>query len=150
LIVVLDTNVLSELTRPIPATAVLQWARAQDPGRIFTTTVCEAELLYGVTLLPAGKRRDQLAQAIDVMLNTVLGGRVLPFDRAAARRYAALADERRRRGRPVGFADLQIAAIAQASGADAVATRNVRDFAETGLSVIDPWQSHGGVPPQNA
>ena len=107
-------------------------------------------MLYGVTLLPAGKRRDQLAQAIDVMLKTVLGGRVLPFDRAAARRYAVLADERRRRGRPVGFADLQIAAIAQASGADAVATRNVRDFAETGLSIIDPWQPHDGMPPQNA
>jgi hypothetical protein len=148
--VVLDTNVLSELTRPIPAPAVLQWAHAQDSGGVFTTAVCEAELLYGVTLLPAGKRRDQLAHAIEVMLNTVLGGRVLPFNRAAARCYAALADERRRRGRPVGFADLQIAAIAQASGANAVATRNVRDYADTGLSVIDPWQSHGSMPPQNA
>ena len=68
MIVALDTNVLSELTRPLPATAVLQWARAQDPGHIFTTAVCEAELLYGVTLLPAGKRRDQLAQAIDVKI----------------------------------------------------------------------------------
>jgi predicted nucleic acid-binding protein len=148
--VVLDTDVLSELTRPMPATAVLRWARAQDPAPIFTTSVCEAELVYGVTLLPPGKRRDHLAQAIEVMLNTVLGGRVLPFNRAAACCYAALAGERRRRGCLVGLADLQVAAIAQESGAEAVAPRNVRDFAAMGLSIINPWQSHSGMSPEDA
>jgi predicted nucleic acid-binding protein len=140
-VIILDTNVLSELTRTSPSPEVLGWARAQDPNAIFTTAVCEAELLYGVQLLPVGKRRTALARAIEAMLGTVLGGRVLPFDRAAARLYAELAASHRSSGNPVAMADLQIAAIARTHRAAALATRNVGHFADCGVRVLDPWQA---------
>jgi predicted nucleic acid-binding protein len=138
--IVLDTNVLSELTRSVPAPAVVQWARAQDQATIFTTAICEAELLYGLAVMPAGQRRAQLARAIQVMLNTVLVGRVLPFDRAAARLFGELGADNRQSGRTVGMADLQIAAIARARNADLIATRNVSHFAQSGVPLVDPWQ----------
>jgi predicted nucleic acid-binding protein len=83
-VIVLDTNVFSELIRPTPSPAVLAWARAQEAGAIFTTAVCEAELLFGVAAMAEGRRRTTLARAIEAILGTILGGRVLPFDRAAA------------------------------------------------------------------
>ncbi len=137
--IVLDTNVLSELIRPVPSDAVLAWARAQDPDAIFTTTICEAALLLGVAMLPEGRHRAALGRATEAMLGTVLAGRVLPFDRTAAVAYAAWAADRRRAGRLVGTADLQIAAIARARGAAAIATRNLTDFAGCGVALIDPW-----------
>jgi len=139
--IVLDTNVLSELTRSVPSPAVVRWARAQDPATIFTTAICEAELLYGLAVMPEGQRRTQLARAIEVMLNTVLVGRVLPFDRAAARLFGDLGADSRRTGRTIGMADLQIAAIARACNADLIATRNVGDFARSGVPLVDPWQT---------
>ena len=140
-VIVLDTNVLSELVSATPSPAVLRWARAQDPEAIFTTAMCEAELLYGVAIMPDGQRRDLLTRAVQSMLNMVLAGRVLPFDRSAASAYAELAGASRREGRPAGIVDLQIAAIAQARNADAIATRNVRHFARAGVAIVDPWQA---------
>ncbi len=137
--IVFDTNVLSELIRHTTSDAVLAWARAQDSEAIFTTTICEAELLFGVSMLPEARHRAALGRAVEAMLGTVLAGRVLPFDRTAAVAYAAWAADRRRAGRPVGMAELQIAAIARARGAAAIATRNVRDFAGCGVALIDPW-----------
>lgn len=137
--IVLDTNVLSELTRATPSPAVIAWAHAQDPEAMFTTAVCEAELLFGIAAMAEGRRQAALARAVDAMLATVLGGRVLPFDRAAARIYGALAAESRRSGRPVGMADLQIAAIARARNADSIATRNAQHFAGCGVAIVDPW-----------
>jgi toxin FitB len=142
--IVLDTNVLSELTRSVPAPAVVQWARAQDQADIFTTAICEAELLYGLAVMPVGHRRVQLTRAVEVMLNTVLVGRVLPFDRAAARLFGELGADNRRTGRAVGMADLQIAAIARARNADLIATRNVGHFARSGVPLVDPWQTPTG------
>jgi toxin FitB len=140
-VIVLDTNVISELARPAPFPAVLAWARRQMPEEVFTTSICEAELLFGIALMPAGRRRDALARALTVTLTSILGGRVLPFDRAAAQAYAELAAQRRRTGRTVGLADLQTAAIALARGAAAIATRNVADFQGCGVPVINPWDT---------
>ncbi len=137
--IVLDTNVLSELTHASPTPAVMAWARAQNAAAIFTTAVCEAELLFDVAALAEGRRRTALARAVVAILGTVLGGRVLPFDRSAARIYGELAAESRRLGRPVGVADLQIAAIARARNAEAIATRNTRHFAGCGVAIVDPW-----------
>lgn len=138
-LIVLDTNVLAELTRVTPAAGVLAWARDQDPEAIFTTAVCEAELLFGVAAMAEGRRRSALARAVEAMLGAVLGGRVLSFDRKAARIYGELAAQSRRSGRAVGMADLQIAAIARAHGADAIATRNTPHFADCGVALVNPW-----------
>jgi predicted nucleic acid-binding protein len=144
-VIVLDTDVVAELIRATPAPSVLAWARAQDAAAIFTTSVCEAELLFGIAAIEVGRRRTMLTRAVEAILGTILAGRVLPFDRAAARIYGVLAAESRRAGRPVGIADLQIAAIARARDAAAIATRNTQHFAGFGVAIIDPW-SAGAVP----
>jgi predicted nucleic acid-binding protein len=137
--IVLDTNVLLELLRPAPAPQVEAWLSAQDGATIFFTTVGEAELRHGVANLPAGRRRNALSAAIEGILEEDFRDRILPFDRAAARAYAAIAAERRAAGRPISQFDCQIAAIVRANGA-AVATRNVGDFEGCGIEVIDPWR----------
>jgi predicted nucleic acid-binding protein len=139
-LILLDTNVLSELARSMPAPTVLAWARAVPVAELCTTVITEAELRFGVALLPAGARRTALAQAIDAVFARVVHSRVLPFDRAAAPIYADLAAERRRRGRSVDLADLQIQAIGRAHAVAAIATRNTSDFADCGVPLIDPWQ----------
>jgi toxin FitB len=138
--IVLDTNVLSEAVRPAPARRVLDWLAAQPPSSLFTTTVSEAEFLYGLALLPAGKRRASLEKATRRMFEHDFAERVLPFDRAAASAFATIAAIRRKKGQPVGEFDAQIAAIAHAHGA-AVATRNVGDFQHCGIEIIDPWRA---------
>lgn len=138
--IVLDTNVLSELLRPAPAPQVEAWLAAQDGASVYFTAVGEAELRHGVAILPAGRRRDALAEAIEGMLDDDFRDRILPFDREAARAYAAIAAERRAAGRPISQFDCQIAAIARAQGAS-VATRNTGDYEGCGVAVIDPWQA---------
>ena len=142
-VIVLDTNVLSELVRTAPSPVVVAWARVQPQETIFATVICEAELLAGIAMISDGRRRADLARAVAAMLTTVLGSRVLPFDRAAAHSYAELAAVRRRTGRPVGMADLQIAAIARARNVEAIATRNTPHFDGCGVPLINSWQ--GGV-----
>jgi len=137
--IVLDTNVVSELLRPTPAPQVEAWLAAQDGARVYFTAVGEAELRHGVALLPAGRRRAALATAIEGMLDDDFRDRILPFDRAAARAYAAIAAERRAAGRPISQFDCQIASIARAHAA-AVATRNTGDYEGCGIAVIDPWR----------
>jgi toxin FitB len=137
-VIVLDTNVISELLRPQPAPQVEAWLSDQDGATVFFTTVGEAELRHGVALLPAGKRRDALENAIEGMLSEDFFDRILPFDRAAASTYAAIAAERRAAGRPISQFDCQIAAIALANQA-AIATRNTNDFSGCGVVVINPW-----------
>lgn len=136
--VLLDTTVISELMRSSPDPAVEAWIEGRPAVSLFFSAVGEAELRYGVTIMPAGRRRDRLAAEIEAMLREDFEGRVLPFDSDAARAYAEIAASRRAAGRSVPQTDCQIAAIAQAHGM-AVATRNVRDFADTGIDVIDPW-----------
>ena len=137
--VILDTNVISEVLRPAPDAAVANWMEKQAVAALSTTAVCEAELLLGAALLPQGRRRKELEQSIVTILQRLFVGRVLPFDRAAANAYAEVASTRRRIGRPISTLDAQIAAIARAHGA-AVATRNVTDFTDCGIDVVDPWQ----------
>lgn len=136
--IVLDTNVLSETLRPNPAERVLYWMRSEPLTALFTTTITEAELLYGAALLPEGRRRRSLEAVIRRMLTAQFAGRILPFDSAAAREFAQIAASRRSAGRPIDEADGRIAAIARSRGA-AVATRNLDDFAGCELELIDPW-----------
>lgn len=136
--IVLDTNVVSELLRPAPATQVEAWLSALDGAEVYFTAVGEAELRHGVAILPAGRRRTALAKAIEGMLEEDFRDRILPFDRAAASAYAVIAAKRRAAGRPISQFDCQIAAIARAREA-AVATRNTGDYEGCGIEVIDPW-----------
>jgi predicted nucleic acid-binding protein len=136
--IVLDTNVLSEAIRPVPSRRVLDWLAAQQPSGLFTTAISEAELFYGLALLPAGKRRASLEEAVRRMLEEDFAQRVLPFDRAAASAFAVIASGRRKKGRPISEFDAQIAAVARINGA-AVATRNADDFRDCGVGIIDPW-----------
>lgn len=136
--IVLDTNVLSELLRPSPAPEVLAWFARQSRAALFTTVLSRAEMQYGVRLLPAGGRRDGLMRAISEIFGVDFAGRVLPFDSEAADTYAELAAERKLAGRPISQMDAMIAAIARARGAT-VATRNVKDFRDCGVALDDPW-----------
>jgi predicted nucleic acid-binding protein len=136
--IIIDTNVLSELLRPTPAAHVESWLSAQDGGMIYFTSVGEAELRYGLAILRTGKRKSTLARLIEEIFEEDFRDRILTFNRAAAHAYAAIAAERRAAGRPISQFDCQIAAIARANQF-AVATRNVRDFEGCGISVIDPW-----------
>ena len=136
--VVLDTNVVSELMRAEPHADVLVWLDERPTRELFVTAVTEAEVRSGIAFLPDGRRRRGIAEAADRAFGGLFVGRVLPFDSAAARAYAEIAAACRAAGRPVSQADGQIAAIARSRGM-AVATRNVRDFADMGIVLIDPW-----------
>ena len=136
--IVLDTNVLSELIRPAPAPAVAAWVAARSRSDLFTTAITEAEMRYGLALLPSGGRRAALAGALERLFAEGLEGRVLPFDRAAAGAYAAIAADRRRAGRPVKEADAQIAAVARSRGAAVIVTRNTIDFEDCGVALLNP------------
>lgn len=138
--ILLDTNVLSELMRPAPDPAVERWLAAQPDASLFISAITEAELRYGAALLPSGKRRSALTAEIDGMLEEDFDGRILPFDRLAAQAFAVIAADRRQAGRPISQADAQIAAIARSRGA-ALATRNVPDFDGCGVEVINPWST---------
>jgi len=138
--ILLDTNVISELMKPRPEHKVEAWLAAQPPADCFLSAVTEAELRYGIAILPAGQRRQQFEIALAGMLNQDFDGRILPFDSAAAVAYAVIASDRRRSGRPISQMDAQIAAIARAAGAT-LATRNVADFQGCGISIIDPWNA---------
>ncbi len=137
--IILDTNVVSELLRPAPSPAVEAWLAAQDGATVFFTAIGEGELRLGVAILPAGRRRTSLAEAIDAMLEEDFRDRILPFDTAAAQAYAAIAADRRTAGRPISQFDCQIAAIARNRQA-VLATRNPVDYEDCEIEVIDPWQ----------
>jgi predicted nucleic acid-binding protein len=134
----LDTNVLSELLRPQPDDAVLEWFARQPANSLFVSAVTQAEMLLGARLLPASKRRAQLELALDAMFSEDFGDRVLPFDTSAAAAYAKVVVTRRSAGRPISQFDAQIAAIALSRRAD-LATRNVSDFEGCGLALSNPW-----------
>jgi len=136
--IIIDTNVISELLRPTPEPAVEAWLGEQDGLSIYLTAISEAELRYGVAIMISGKRRDGLGIAIDRILRDDMAGRILPFDSAAARAYADIAASRRSAGKPISQADCQIAAIARAHNAP-VATRNTPDFEGCGIDLINPW-----------
>ena len=136
--IVLDTNVLSEALRPSPSVKVRRWMSGQSAASLFITTISEAEMLYGVAILPAGKRQSSLREAVVAIFKEDFANRVLPFDSAAAEAFADMAADRRRSGRPLNALDGQIASIARSRGA-AIATRNSADFEGCGVPIIDPW-----------
>jgi len=136
----LDTNVLSELLRARPDGAVLAWFAKQAADSLYVSAVTQAEMLLGAQLLPAGKRRAQLEQALDAMFSEDFGERVLPFDASAAAAYAKVIVTRRRAGRPISQFDAQIAAIALSHRAN-LATRNTADFEGCGLTLSNPWSA---------
>jgi hypothetical protein len=138
--IILDTNVLSELMKPAPGAAVTAWIGTQPASSLYTTRITQAEILHGILLLPAGRRRTGLEAAATAMFSEDFGGRILGFGADAAPVYARLASARRRAGRPISHFDAQIAAIAHSTGA-ALATRNLADFADCGVTLIDPWRS---------
>jgi predicted nucleic acid-binding protein len=136
--IVLDTNVLSEALKPLPSDAVLRWLGAQAPSDAFTTSITVAEILYGIEMLPAGKRRAQLLAATEKMFVEQFEDRILPFDESAARLFAGIVASRVAFGRPISQLDAMIAAIARLHRA-ALATRNTADFENCGITLIDPW-----------
>jgi predicted nucleic acid-binding protein len=137
-VIVIDTNVISELMRGEPHPAVLAWVAAQPRSQLYTTYVNQAEILYGIGALPEGRRRTALAAAAEAMFAEDFAGRILPFDAAAAARYPGIVLARRQAGNPIEKFDALIGATALAAGAS-VATRDVGGFAGCGLTVIDPW-----------
>ncbi len=136
--ILLDTNVLSELLRAQPDPAVLAWVASQPVAGLFVSAVTRAEIMLGAGLFPAGKRRQQLEQALEAMFGEDFAGRILPFDSGCAGAYAAVVAARRRAGRPISQFDGQIAAIAL-SHRLGLATRNVSDFEGCGLTLTNPW-----------
>jgi toxin FitB len=138
--IVLDTNVVSEPLKPKPDAAVLNWLDAQDPQTLYITTINMAELLAGIELMPAGRKRTALKSALDNQIMPLFNGRVLQFDASAAVVFAHINAKVQLRGAAISFADCAIAAIAQANNF-AVATRNLRDFKSTGVSLFNPWDA---------
>ncbi len=136
--IVLDTNVLSELMRPQPEPRVVAWLHEQVRSQLFTTAVSRGEMLFGVLVLPVGERRRRLQQEVQAIFDADMAGRVLPYDGDAADAHAVFAAARRAQGHPVAMPDAMIAGIARSRGAK-LATRNVRDFEGCGVTLIDPW-----------
>jgi toxin FitB len=137
---ILDTNVLSELMKPKPSPRVVAWVAKQPAAEMFTTSITEAEIFCGIELLTRGKRREGLLAAAEAMFAEDLAGRIFEFGSEAVRVFSKIAADRRALGRPISHADAQIAAIAQTRRAK-LATRNVEDFADCGLDVLDPWSA---------
>lgn len=135
--IILDTNVFSEFTRPRPSQQVQAWFASQVPADLATTAVTEGELYYGVQLFPEGRRKVETARAYDALFG-LLGGGIHAFDREAAHEFARIAARRKRAGLEADIADCQIAAIAMVLGAS-IATRNVPDFSHTGVILVNPW-----------
>jgi toxin FitB len=136
--IILDTNVLSELMRPDPSPNVVAWVAKQPTVQLCTTSITEAEIFYGIELMAKGKRREHLLAAADAMFTEDLTGRIYGFDSDAARVFSKIAAKRRTLGRPISHAHAQIAAIAQVRRAK-LATRNLADFRDCAIDVVDPW-----------
>ncbi len=137
--IVLDTNVLSEVLRPQPERRVLVWLDGQPANSVFTTAITQGEILYGIRLLADGQRRRKLWDAATAIFDDDFAGRVLSFDSDAAGHYADIGASRRSAGRPISQFDATIAAITRSHGAT-LATRNSKDFDGCGIDLVNPWE----------
>ncbi|WPC05911.1 type II toxin-antitoxin system VapC family toxin [Pseudomonas benzenivorans] len=138
--ILLDTNVLSELMRAKPEPQVLAWVDAQSVSELVICSVTVAEILYGIARMPDGKRKQGLLDLASAMFDEDFAGNILPFDADAAVHYAEIAAASEARGRVVDMADAQIAAIGRLHDA-VVATRNIRHFESLGVELVDPWST---------
>lgn len=138
--IVIDTNVLSEAMRLRPEPRVVDWLRRQSRLQSWTTAVTQAEILYGIAIMPAGSKRIALERSAERILNGTFAGRILAFEDEAAAHYAQISSARRTRGKPIKPLDAQIAAIARVHHAT-LATRNARDFEDCGIHVVNPWEA---------
>lgn len=136
--ILLDTNVLSELMRTKPDPCVLEWVDAQPANELVICSITVAEILYGIARMPDGKRKQGLLDLASAMFDEDFAGNILPFDADAAVHYAEIAAESEARGRVAEMADAQIAAIGRLHDA-VVATRNTRHFESLGVDLVDPW-----------
>lgn len=136
--IILDTNVISELMRPEPAQRVFDWVASRPPSSLYTTSINQAEILAGIARLPPGRRRAALAEAAALIFAEQFAGRVLPIDDRAAPHYAAIVQRRREAGAPMSAFDALIAAAAMVASAT-IASRDVDDFAGCGIPLINPW-----------
>lgn len=141
--IILDTNVISELTHPVPEPGVISWLDSLPAEETAITAITAAELLYGVRRLPDGRRKNELSEAVHAIINADFRGRVEPFDVLAADQYADVVAVRERLGHPISTSDAQIAAICRVLDAT-LATRNTFDFTDTGVDLIDPWKPAEG------
>ncbi len=137
--IIVDTNVASELMRPAPDQPVVRWVHAQRASDLFTTAITLAEIAYGVERLP-DSRRKQLLRATASEVFVAFEDHVLPFDAPAAVQYASIVNARDQAGLPIDGFDAQIASICRAQGAS-LATRNLKEFEGTGVELIDPWRT---------
>jgi len=137
-VILLDTNVISELVRAAPNPAVVAYVGGLGPDTVFTAAVCEAEIRYGLARMPGGRKRDELIARMDTFFESGFRDQVLPFDQPCATLYGAIRHAREAAGKPIEVEDAMIAATARAYGA-IIATRNTKDFADCGVPLIDPW-----------
>jgi len=135
--IIVDTNVVSELMKPSPAAQVIEWVRARNGRELVTTSITLAEILYGIARLPDGRRKEVLRTTASEVF-AAFDDQVLPFDSSAAKHFAEVVGHRDELGLPIDGFDAQIASICRAHGA-ALATRNVKDFRQTDVQLIDPW-----------
>ena len=136
--ILLDTNVISEVVKPSPSPAVISWLNDQDSATLYLSTIVLAEIGDGIEALPDGKRKQALSVAVDTFVDRAFADRILAFDRDAAKLYGKLMADRRRAGRPLSAPDGQVAATASSHGFQ-LATRNIKDFTNCGLVLVNPF-----------
>ena len=136
--IVLDTNILSEIMKPVPDAGVKAWLAARDPLDLATTSITIAEIQRGIVRLPRGKRRKGLEERFSAFVEEAFAGRLLSFDKAAAYAFGEVSAARERQGRHADAVDMMIAAIVKTAEAT-LATRNTSDFEECGIALINPW-----------
>jgi len=139
-VIILDTNVISELMKVAPAAAVFGWVGSLRGDFLFTTALNQAEVMFGIEILPIGRKRDSLRDSAKRMFAQYFQDRILPFDTNAARRYADIVAHRQSAGRRIDKFDAQIVSVA-AHHNMAVATRDVAGFEDCGVQVINPWNA---------
>jgi toxin FitB len=138
--VILDTNVVSELMHEPPDPAVVAWLNGQARVSVWTTAICVMEIRYGIATLSPGRRQSRLLQAMERLVAEKIEHRVAAFDSAAALSTAMLTAERHRTGRTGDLRDAMIAGIAIAN-MGTLATRNIRHFDDLSVPVVDPWSA---------
>ncbi|MDO8953301.1 MAG: type II toxin-antitoxin system VapC family toxin [Gammaproteobacteria bacterium] len=136
--ILLDTNIISEIMKPLPQTEVVKWLNQQESSQLFISTLTIAEISYGMHVLPEGRRRNQIEDAFNKVITAAFKLRVLSFDAGAGYVYGKIMARKKSLGKPMGIPDGQIAAIAYSQGY-ALATRNTRDFTGCGLELVNPF-----------